>query len=147
MTYKIVTTKWGRFFCVAGIIYLYHLVAIMAGCNAYSDYTRLIPCGEWAKKPITGANLKSIQEDSSSVYDAALMIAIIYHIIEWVRWTLFITTALVNVNLLKVYTLLGINFLLGFVNLCAACAARFSENGNACAEQGKQQSRGLYLLL
>jgi hypothetical protein len=145
VTYKIVTTKWGRFCLVSGIIYLYHLAWSMAGCNMYSDWSRLVTCGEF-KKTNSLATEKD-RENSSAVYDNAIQVAVIYHIIEWVRWTLFLTSALVNVNLIRVFNYMAINWFILLIAFGWAIAARFTGNGIDCAEEGAQKTRGLYLAL
>lgn len=45
VTYKIVSTKWGTFSLLAGVVYIYHLIWAVAGVNAYTDQTRKLPCG------------------------------------------------------------------------------------------------------
>jgi hypothetical protein len=53
---------------------------------------------------------------ASSVYDAAICICTIWHMAEWIRWTLLWTTSLVNVNLVPpFYVLSMINIPLGFI--------------------------------
>jgi hypothetical protein len=54
--------------------------------------------------------------------------------IEWLRQTVFLTTALVNVNLMPVYYMLSLNVPYGFIAMIIGIAMRYSENGNGCAE-------------
>jgi len=150
VTFKITTTKWGKFTMLAFVIYMYHLCWAMSGCSMYSDWSREIRCGQFVKQD--GATETSTQDQearakSSAVYDMALFIATIYHIIEWVRWTLLITTALINSNLIRLFNLTGLNYFLGVASLAISMAARFSEDGVACAGEEFQSTRGLYLIL
>jgi len=39
----------------------------------------------------------------SGVYDFPILIVTIYHMIEWIRWTILGTTALVDANLIPVF--------------------------------------------
>lgn len=53
---------------------------------------------------------------STAVYDAAICICAIWHMAEWIRWTLLWTTSLVNVNLVPAfYVLSAIDIPLGFI--------------------------------
>lgn len=117
----------------------------MAGCNMYSDWSRNVRCGEFKKEKTT--TLDKDIKNSSDVYDNAIFVAVIYHIIEWVRWTLFLTSALVNVNLIRIYNYLAINWIILAIAFGWSIAARFTGNGIECAKEGAQYTRGLYLAL
>lgn len=124
-TFKIVETKWGTFVLLGGFIYLYHLIWTIAGVNAYADYTREKVCGN----PIVTS-----KEEATAIFDSAIAIATIYHMIEWVRWTLLLTSALVSVNLIGIFNILGINWVIGLVSLIMALSTRYSDHGNHCAD-------------
>ena len=110
ISYPIFTKNWGQFCAIAGFVYIFHFLWAIAGCNMYSDYTRLNPCNEFM---IPG-------ESSSQHFDKAIMIVTIFHIIEWLRWALFITSALVEVNLIPIFYMLKLNIPFGFF-ACAFC--------------------------
>lgn len=67
--------------------------------------------------------------------------------IEWLRQTVFLTAALVNVNLIPLFYVLSVNVPFGFIAMLVAIAARFSEDGKDCAIEGAQMERGRYLAL
>jgi len=47
--------------------------------------------------------------------------------VEWLRQTVFLTTALVNVNLMPLYYLLSINVPFGFIAMFIGIGVRFGE--------------------
>ena len=55
--------------------------------NVYSDRDRFLSCGI--------ADLKT-PDDNAAVYDMALRLLGAYHIIEWVRMTIFLVTLLLG---------------------------------------------------
>jgi hypothetical protein len=67
--------------------------------------------------------------------------------IEWLRQTVFLTSALVNVNLVPLFYVLSINIPFGYIVMLVGIAARFSEDGKDCAMEGAQMERGRYLSL
>jgi len=75
------------------------------------------------------------------------MLMIVFHIIEWIRWTLYLTSCLVSFNLMPLFYLFQINIPFGFIVSIVALAARYSEDGNSCAEEGLQANRAFYLSL
>ncbi len=135
MTFKIISTRWGLFTVLAGVIYSYHLFWTVYGVDKYADYTRLNLCGE-----------ATTQDAASEVFDAAIFTVALFHMIEWVRWTVFLTSALVNVNLVGLFYLLSLNVPFGFVAMLVGIIARYSGDGEACAEGGQSERAG-YLAL
>jgi hypothetical protein len=66
--------------------------------------------------------------------------------IDWIRWTLLLTSALVSVNLLSIYYILtAFNLPFGIVVSLIAISTRFSEDGEACSVEGAQANRAFYL--
>lgn len=82
---------------------------------------------------------------SSSVYDTAIALCAIFHMVEWLRQTVFLTSALVNVNLVPLFYAMSINIPFGFVAMLVGIAARFGADGKDCAMEGAQLERGRYL--
>jgi len=121
---------------LTGVVYIYHLVWAIAGVNAYADITRKNECGS----PIA-----TFGEESSAILDTALALSTIWHIIEWIRWTLLLTSALVEANLIPLFKLFYVNVPFGFIACIIAIATRYGSNGNSCAEEGKQAERAFYL--
>lgn len=70
--------------------------------------------------------------DASGVYDTAIGLVTIFHMIEWLRQTVFLTTALVNVNLMPLYYLLSLNVPFGFIAMLIGIATRYGGDGASC---------------
>lgn len=45
VTFKIISTNWGVFTALGGLVYCYHFVFTIAGVNNYTDITRTKACG------------------------------------------------------------------------------------------------------
>ena len=61
--------------------------------------------------------------------DFPILIVTIFHMLEWIRWLIFLTSALVNVDLIKpYYTLSVINLPLGIIALFIGIVGRFGSN-------------------
>jgi hypothetical protein len=88
--------RWGFFFLFGGPIYFYHFCWIVAGINNYCDITRNNICAP------TGG-----YEESSAVFDGALLLCIIYHLIEWIRWTMFLTIPAGLINVMRGFYIIG----------------------------------------
>lgn len=127
------------FTALGGFCYCYHFTWTVAGVDNFCDTTRNNIC-------IAGKT----KDESSAIYDIGIGLVAIFHMIEWLRQTVFLTTALVNVNLMPLYYFLSINVPFGFVAMIIGLGVRFSADGVECdeAEFGSgldQRSRGAYL--
>ena len=87
-------------------------MATIAGVNVYTDVSRLTPC---AGKE--GA-------DASKVMDLAIALVTIFHMIEWVRQTVLLTSALVNVNAVGIFYAMSVNIPFGFACMVLAIITR-----------------------
>jgi hypothetical protein len=140
VTQKILETRWGQFTMILAVVYVYHLCWAMAGVNMFSNDTRNIVCGS-----VKGSGFEAAQK-ASAIFDTAIVLVTIFHMIDWIRWTLLLTAALVSVNLLPVfYFLTVINVPYGIIVCIIAIVTRFSSDGNDCAMEGKQPTRAFYL--
>jgi len=145
-------------------VYLYHLYWCIYGVDQFCDITRTHVCGEKGKDLYQQFLIKggASEEDaaavtaylnaptdaaeaSSSVYDTAIALVAIFHMIEWLRQTVFLTSALVNVNLVPLFYAMSINIPFGFIAMLVGIAARFGADGKDCAIEGAQMERGRYL--
>ena len=61
--------------------------------------------------------------------DTAIALVTVFHMIEWLRQTVFLTTALVNVNLMPLYYFLSINVPFGFVAMLIGIAVSLGNDG------------------
>jgi len=123
VSYKILATKWVHFTCLGGFTYFYHFAWTVAGVDNYCDYTRLLTCGA------------KIGDDASAVLDTAIALVTVFHMIEWLRQTVFLTTALVNVNLMPLYYFLSINVPFGFIAMLVGVAVGFSAEDDCKSNQ------------
>ena len=78
---KLIFGTWGL------IGYIGQFILIVAVINVYSDKDRFINCGI--------DELKT-KEEQAEVYDTVLRVLGAYHIIEWVRMTIFLVTLLLG---------------------------------------------------
>lgn len=140
-TYKIISTRWGLFTLLASVIYCIHLVCTIAGVNHYADGSRFRLC------PDAEGAANTDPESASAVFDSALLLTSLFHMIEWVRWTVFLTSALVGANLIALFYVLSINVVFGPIALIYAIAVRFSADGDACSAEGIQAERASFLSL
>lgn len=119
---KMIFGLWGL------IGYIGQFILIVSVINVYSDRDRLIPCG--IPEVDTGDG-----EGQSAVYDTSLKLLASYHIIEWVRMTLFLVTLLLGQNFLQIWYFMGLNTLFGIAAYIHCHVTRYSGNGKECAEE------------
>lgn len=165
-TFTIISYRWGTFTILSALVYTYHLYWCIYGVDEFCDITRTHVCGAEGKKLYqeylvsTGASAETAasvteyfgapsnaQDASSSVYDTAIALVTIFHMIEWLRQTVFLTASLVNVNLVPLFYVLSINIPFGFIAMLVGLVSRYSEDGKDCAIEGAQMERGRYLSL
>lgn len=124
---KIIQTKWGQTCLIVAVLYIYHLIWTMCGVNMFSSQTRLNGCG----------GVKD-GEEASEIFDTAIALVTIFHMIDWIRWTFLATTALVGVNLLPAFFgLTIINLPFGIISMIYAIITRYSTVGTACTAADK----------
>lgn len=83
---------------------------------------------------------------SSKVYDTAILLVTIFHMVEWLRQTVFLTGAMVEVNLIPLFYALSLNIPFGFIAMLVGIGVRYSADGKDCAEDA-QPERARYLTL
>lgn len=118
-TYIIIEKEWVLFTLLTGLIYCIHLVWMCYGVDVYASYERHIGC--------EGA---TTLEDASAVYDTWILCCIIFHMIEWIRQTIFATSALVGVNLVGVFYGLYIIVPFGLIVMLGGTIAAFTSEGD-----------------
>ena len=122
--FKIVTTRWGIITIIAGACYLIEIIWTISGVNNYTDITRNTLCGsiktsydaapKGTAKEVAAA-LAVAQAASSAVYDTPILLVTYWHMIEWIRWTVLLTTALVDANLIYLFYVLCLAIPYGFI--------------------------------
>ena len=93
--------------------------------------------------PKTGLSDAEISK-VSGVYDFPILIVTLYHMIEWIRWALLGTIALVDANLVKIFYFLHLNVLFGFFAMLIAIVGGMTADKN-CAEAQPERARYLTL--
>ena len=116
-TYVIIEKEWVLFTLLTAVVYLLHLFWMCYGVDVYSSYERHITCGE-----------ANTYEDASAVYDVFILLCIIFHMVEWIRQTIFATSALVGVNLVGVFYGLFPNVIFGIIVMLVGAIAAFASD-------------------
>ena len=132
-------SNWWKFCMPLGLYYILQFGLALCCANAYSDVERKTPCG------VSSKQLKG--EEAGAVYDMALLMLGIFHIVEWVRTALLITcTTMENMGLLMWtwHITTPLNALFGVVCYVYAHYARFNANGMMCVDA--QPSRAKFLV-
>ena len=71
---------------------------------------------------------------AASVYQTAIGLLAIFHMIEWLRQLAFMAGALTGTNLMHIYYGLSLNVPFGFIAIFVGIAARYGEEGTKCAQ-------------
>lgn len=132
-TYIIIEKEWGKFTLMTAVVYLFHLFWMCYGVDVYASYERHVPCGG-----------KSKLDELEGVYDTWILLCIIFHMVEWIRQTIFATSALVGVNLVGVFYALYLIIPFGIIVMLGGGIAGASSDADC---QEKQSSRATYLKL
>ena len=114
--------KWDKFGLVAGFYYLTQFVMCVAVCNFYGDVSRYYICQREDMSYIRG-------EEASAVYDLALYMTGVFHVVEWIRATILLVVIFVGVNLMHVWYASALSSIYGLVCLVIVHIAAFSEDG------------------
>ena len=68
-----------------------------------------------------------------AVYDTAILLMAIYHLIEWIKTTLILTVTCVGINLMYLYYPLILNQVYGVIAVIYTMITVFSEEGELCS--------------
>lgn len=129
---------------MAGFCYLYEICWTIAGVNNYTDITRKTVCGSVKTKFASNPTSAAAVAAASGVYDLPILLVTIWHLIEWLRWTVLLTTALVDANLIPVFYFLSLAIPYGFIiSLIAAIGSFTGGDMKACSVA--QPGRASYL--
>lgn len=102
--------------------YIGQFLLVVSAINHFSDGERLHSCA--------GKH----GEEASRVYDTALSLLIIYHLIEWGRFILMLTTMFIGSNLMWIWYGLSLNTLFGVAAYIACHVYRFRASGKDCED-------------
>ena len=131
---KIVSNRKAIFGTWSLVTYIGQFLLIVMCINDYSDGERHIPCGGY---PSDG-------KQPTDVFDKALMLLSIYHLIEWVRVIVFAVCVVIGANLMLIWYVTLPNAIFGLVCYIIAHMVRLSSEGKDCALY--QIGRGKFLL-
>lgn len=86
--------------------------------------------------------------ESAWVYDQAFFLMGLFHIIEWVRTIVLLTsTCMGGEFLIVLYQWTSINAIFGFIAYVFAHIAVLSADGQACAEKTSHDSRRMFMIV
>jgi hypothetical protein len=129
----IIEKEWVLFTLTTALVYCIHLFWMCYGVDVYASYERHNPCG---------GNVSN--DDASSVYDMWILLCVIFHMVEWIRQTIFATSALVGVNLVGVYYCMAINIPFGIIVMLGGGIAAAASDADC---KDKQSTRATFLTL
>ena len=124
---KFMSKKWIMFSLIIGFYYLIQFMCCVCACNFYSDHSRFNNC-----KQSNGQLIK--REAASAVYDMAIYLAGIFHVIEWIRTTILLATVCIGANLLPVWYGTAISSLFGIAVFIYVMVIYASADSKACKE-------------
>ena len=106
--------------------YIVQFIMCIAACNFYSDISRYHICQREDGSYIRG-------EEASLVYDNAIYMAGIFHIIEWIRTTLLNVVICIGVDLVLIWYWSGLfSGLYGLICLFVVHYDYLKPDGVAC---------------
>ena len=85
-------------------------------------------------------------DKSATAFDTAIALVSIYHMIEWIRWTLFLTATLVGVNLMVVFNGLIINSVYGLLVMIIALITPGGQGDCATLQPGRAKYLQLQII-
>lgn len=127
MMTKILHKKFGMFGAIVGFYYLVQFICCVAACNFYSDAAREQIC-------VLPNGVALTAEESSAVFDTAIKLGGVFHIMEWIRTTILLTVICVGVNLTQVWYFTSVTALYGLGTFIYVIVVFASEKGQACME-------------
>ena len=81
--------------------------------------------------------------EAAAVFDNALLLFAIFHLVEWIKTSLLLAVACVGLPLMWIYYIASINTIYGFVCTIYTLITLLSEEGEACGDV--QVNRGWWL--
>ena len=113
------------FACIVGFYYLIQFMCCVSACNFYSDHSRYNTCTRPDKTQIKG-------ENASKVYDMAIYLTGVYHVIEWIRTTILLTVICVGANLMQIWYASALSALFGIAVFIYLHVVYASDDSKAC---------------
>ena len=123
---RLLNKKWIMFALIVGFYYIIQFICCVCACNFYSDHDRFNNCTREDGSVIAG-------EDASKVYDMALYLLGIFHVMEWIRTTILLTVICIGANLMIAWYLSGLSALYGIAVFIYAHVIYASDDSVACS--------------
>ena len=122
---KFIGKRFGLFASIVGFYYLTQFICAVCACNFFSDNSRFNNCVRADGTIITG-------NDASAVYDKAIYLTGIFHVMEWIRTTILLTVVCVGANLMQIWYVSAISALFGIAVFIYAHVIYASADSKAC---------------
>ena len=129
--------KYGAWTALVMLYYVLQFVMCVSACNFYSDVTRKSSCSLANDVDITG-------DKASAVFDTAIKLGGVFHIIEWVRSTILLTVILIGAPLMIVWYATAVSAIYGIAAFIYIHVTYFGTDGQACLSA--QETRGQWLM-
>ena len=97
----------------------------VCACNFFSDFSRFNNCVRADGSIISG-------NDASAVYDMAIYLTGIFHVMEWIRTTILLTVVCVGANLMPIWYVSAISALYGIAVFIYAHVIYASADSKVC---------------
>lgn len=128
---EILDKRWGMFSLYTALVYTYHFLTIIIGMDKFVHYSRFTGC----------AGATDFKE-ASAVYDGIIMAVLVFHIIEWIRQTILVTSILVGVPWVPIYLGLSLNIPFGII-ICIVATVQGFASDESCIRL--QPGRAVFL--
>ena len=117
--------KFGLFSVICGFYYIVQFICCVSACNFYSDNSRKAKCTRPDGTSIDG-------DQASEVFDLAIKLCGIFHIIEWIRCTILLVIICIGANLFKLWYLSSLSTLYGIAVFIYLHIVYASSDAKAC---------------
>ena len=122
---KFMGKRFGLFAAIVGFYYIIQFMMAVCACNFFSDISRFNNCARADGTTITG-------NDASAVYDMAIYLTGIFHVMEWIRTTVLLTVVCVGANLMPIWYVSAVSAFYGIAVFIYAHVIYASADSKAC---------------
>tara|TARA_B110000503_G_C6895915_1_gene308739 strand:- start:37 stop:552 length:516 start_codon:yes stop_codon:yes gene_type:complete len=104
--YTILEKRWGIFSIGGFFAYSFHFVMCIWGVDSFCHYSRFLSgCKDMESKYV----------DNTASLDGIILAVTVFHMIEWIRQAIFLTSVLVGINWINIYYVLCVNIPFGLL--------------------------------
>ena len=113
---RIVTNRKLIFGLYGLLGYTIQFLMICTVLNAYSDISRFCPCDGLGKNyEDQRCDLRDDKFENEEKLDSSLALLGAYHLIEWVRFIIFMVAVFLGTDVIRIYYVLYLNTILGLI--------------------------------